>query len=235
MLIVMGAGTPEKYKLAAARFATVIELPPYNALPAPTSSHADLLICPVGGALYTLEDYYRTVGEAAINAICSAAKLEMRFISLHAGPEYPHDVPLCAKRAGKLFISGKHTAPELLNAASNEGLRVITVRQGYAACSAAAAGECIITADRGIHDAAIRAGERSLLISPGNIDLPGYDFGFIGGCGGYCSARRELWFCGDPMTHPDGRLIGKFCRSAGVGIVSLAPERLFDCGGIFFF
>ena len=228
MLLAIGCGAPQTViNAAAAQGAKVITLPAYPRLGAPVSSHADLLIHPLGGALCSEKN-----GGAEQ---CDGAGLELRFIGADAGSVYPADVPLCAKRVGDFFLVSRATAPELCDAAAGLGLHVITTKQGYTACSAAAAGCGIITSDTGIACAASKAGIPRLVISPGSIDLPGYGYGFIGGSCAFCAERGEVWLTGDPMTHPDGESIAAFIRSCGALPRALTTGRLYDCGGMFFF
>ena len=67
------------------------------------------------------------------------------------------------------------------------------------------------------------------------VDLPGYGYGFIGGACGFCAERGEVWFAGDPLTHPDGAAVVDFVTSRGFRAFPLGSGRLFDCGGMFFF
>ncbi|MGM9596634.1 MAG: DUF6873 family GME fold protein [Eubacteriales bacterium] len=239
MLFVTGAGTPGEIIDAARKRGTEpLLLPPYPALPFPVSAHADLLIHPLDGRLYTWSDYYSGVPGAAkvIDRICERSGLSLCFISADAGDEYPADVCLCAKRIDDFFIVNPQTAAELFEVSKQSGFYLIAVKQGYAACSAAQVGKnALITADSGIAKAAVAAGLNVLDIQPGGIDLPGYRYGFIGGASGFCSHRGEVWFCGDPSTHPDGERMLSFIRESGSEAVLLSERRLYDCGGIFFF
>lgn len=235
MLFAVGAGIPRNMLdgTAATGVETVI-LPPYAALPSPVASHADLLIHPLNGVLYTFGGYYR-IAAREIDRICENSGFELRFIEAEAGELYPKDVPLCAKRMGDMFISNPRTAPEICRSAGAAGLHIVPVSQGYAACSTAVAGDGVITADAGIAAAAHRAGITVLEIAPGHIDLPGYGYGFIGGACGFCAERGEVWFAGDPLTHPDGAAVVDFVTSRGFRAFPLGSGRLFDCGGMFFF
>lgn len=239
MLFVTGAGTPGEIIDAARKRGTEpLLLPPYPALPFPVSAHADLLIHPLDGRLYTWSDYYVSVPGAAkvVDRICERSGLSLCFISADAGDAYPADVCLCAKRIDDFFIVNPQTATELFEASKQSGLYPIAVKQGYAACSAAQVGKnALITADSGIAKAAVAAGLNVLDIQPGGIDLPGYRYGFIGGASGFCSRRGEVWLCGDPSSHPDGKRILSFIHSCGSEAVLLSERRLYDCGGIFFF
>lgn len=239
MLFVIGAGAPgEIINAARQRDTDPLLLPPYPALPFPVAAHADLLIHPLDGRLYTWSDYYVSVPGAAkvVDRICERSGLSLCFISADAGDAYPADVCLCAKRIDDFFIVNPQTATELFEASKQSGLYPIAVKQGYAACSAAQVGKnALITADSGIAKAAVAAGLNVLDIQPGGIDLPGYRYGFIGGASGFCSRRGEVWLCGDPSSHPDGERILSFIHSCGSEAVLLSERRLYDCGGIFFF
>ena len=239
MLFVIGAGAPgEIINASRQRDTDPLLLPPYPALPFPVAAHADLLIHPLDGRLYTWSDYYVSVPGAAkvVDRICERSGLSLCFISADAGDAYPADVCLCAKRIDDFFIVNPQTATELFEASKQSGLYPIAVKQGYAACSAAQVGKnALITADSGIAKAAVAAGLNVLDIQPGGIDLPGYRYGFIGGASGFCSRRGEVWLCGDPSSHPDGERILSFIHSCGSEAVLLSERRLYDCGGIFFF
>ena len=85
------------------------------------------------------------------------------------------------------------------------GLELIPVKQGYAKCSLCIVSEnAVITADEGLAYTLCRAGLDVLKIIPGCIRLPGYGYGFIGGCCGKLDAAT-MAFAGDPLTHPDGK------------------------------
>jgi len=106
------------------------------------------------------------------------------------------------------------------------------VKQGYAACSAAAVdGYSIITADKAIAEAAGSRGYQALVISPGGIRLDGYDYGFIGGCCGLLD-EKTLAFTGRLSSIKDGERIKGFCASRGVSVIELTDEPMKDIGGI---
>ena len=87
------------------------------------------------------------------------------------GAAYPADVPFnvfCA--AGRLFGRLKSVSPDVLAAARERGYGPVDVKQGYAACSTLVLSEsALVTADRGIADAAERLGAEVLRISPGEV------------------------------------------------------------------
>ncbi len=150
------------------------------------------------------------------------------------GAKYPADIIYNACSTGKYFIhSLKHTAQALLNVAKVSGLRLVDVPQGYAKCSIAVVSEdAIITYDRGIAEAASEL--EVLLIKPGHINLPGYNTGFIGGCTGLDTYRKELVFNGDLSMHPDGDRIRDFVTAHGVTVKDFPGRPLTDIGSIIF-
>ena len=92
--------------------------------------------------------------------------------------------------------------------------------------------ENVITADVGISRALSEVGINVLLITPGHISLPPYEYGFIGGASGVDG--KTVYFLGDIMTHPDGKKITEFIENLGMKAVSLDSGELQDMGGIVF-
>ena len=113
-------------------------------------------------------------------------------------------------------------------------MSVYPVGQGYTRCSACVLGEnAIITADPSISEAAERAGLDVLRIQPGHISLPGYEYGFIGGCTGLLGPGL-LGVCGCLENHPDGGRMLDFAEAHGVRVLTIpTPDgRLWDIVGI---
>lgn len=244
MLAVLSARTPAAIVEALReRGYTVLLLPPYGALASPVCDHADMLLCALGTHLFCPLAYAeQSDARAVLDECCRRTGL-----ALSPLPEgeifssvYPNDIKLNALLlGGHLFARLDAVSPALCRYAETAvRLKLTDVRQGYARCSTAqVAPNAIITADRGIVDAAHSAGIEALLISPGGIALPGYDYGFIGGASGYDATSRTLYLCGSPALHPDwqnGR-IPAFCQSHGCKVVVLPHSEWIDVGGIQFY
>lgn len=146
---------------------------------------------------------------------------------------YPNNIAYNIARVGNYAIhKTKHTDLVIKNFLEKSDVEFINVNQGYSKCSTCVVTEnSIITSDNSIHNKAIEKGIQSLLIRSGFIDLPGLDYGFIGGASGKISAR-ELLFCGDINYHPDAYRITEFLDRQNINLINLCNSFLFDAGSI---
>jgi len=185
------------------------------------ASHADLQLCRLGcrddAPVIRATDLERA-------AICG---------------EYPRDIPFNVACTGKFFIHNlKYSNPRLLEAARGAGMTLIDVPQGYTKCSVVVVDEnSIITYDRGIASACDSHNTNTapaeplnvLLIEPGQVELPGYDTGFIGGASGRIG--NTIIFCGDITAHTDADAIIQFIKNRGLEI-KYFDFPLLDIGSI---
>lgn len=203
----------------------VISLPALMSLPSPIASHPDTLAAQIGEKLFIYSDY------SAGAELFSSFDIGYEKIAQAAGSTYPLDTRLNCFLCGKtLFCRRESCAPEILCFAENSGISISDTNQGYAHCAALAVPGGIITADKNIAESAEKRGDNVLNISDGDILLPGYACGFIGGAGGVIGT--EVFFFGDPLTHRDGKRITGFISSLGLASVSLFGGELVDFGGI---
>ena len=146
---------------------------------------------------------------------------------------YPGDVLCNAMQIGdKLFASVGAVEPTIYSVAESMGLRTIHVNQGYTKCSTAVINEnAIITMDAGIGAAGKFMGLDIMIISERHIQLPGYEYGFIGGCCGLID-KNVLAFTGRLDSLSFEKPIQEFCKKHNVQIVELTDEPMFDIGGI---
>jgi len=178
------------------------------------SCHPDILYCRLGG------------GEAAVIFAGDETKLS---------PEYPMD---CLYNAVVLkeYVIHKQgvTSPLLLDTIANEkhGLarQFINVPQGYTKCNVVVVDDThIITSDEGIVKAVCGKLE-CLLISPKQIVLPGFQYGFIGGCSG--RVGNKIIFNGNLKAHSDFKRIKSFIENCGLELVYFEDWPLTDIGSI---
>ena len=201
-----------------------IPLAPFSALSHPVDTHADMLLLSVGNVVFVHKDY----------KIDLSAFENVIHIDEPLGNKYPNDVLLNIAIVGKnVFANIKNASKTILKYLEDNGFAIHHVSQGYAHCSTCIVSEnAIITADKGIAQAAQCVGIDVLLISEGNISLPPYNHGFIGGACGATS--HSIYFCGSLNYHPDGDKIREFIKNHSKDIIELSDSPLIDIGGILF-
>lgn len=194
-------------------------------LPEATSNHADMMCCHIDGVQMFVYDRDLASQLEKLGFSCTVPQAP-------PGAVYPHDAALNCARIGSCVIYGrKSAAPELVEYIGRLGLPYAAVAQGYVRCSCAIVdARSIITADRGIADAAGRLGIDVLRITPGYIELPGYSYGFIGGACAKLSADK-MYFSGSLEHHPDCKSILRFLEERAVEPV-FGKGGIFDFGGI---
>lgn len=195
-------------------------LAPFDALAAPTDTHADMLLLKVGDVIFKHTNYML---EGDYSNICDPISAK-----------YPYDVPLNIAIVGKhAFLNEKHASKTVLKYLNENGYRIHHVSQGYTHCSTCIVNDnALISADIGIVRTAQNLGIDVLQISKGCISLPPYEYGFIGGCSG--STDDAIYFCGSLSYHPDGEQIRDFIESHRKEVIELVDTPLSDVGGIVF-
>jgi len=184
------------------------------------------------------------------------------------GPNYPGNIIYNAVCTGKYFIHNlKYTDPSLMQRAQlhhakgtastaclggcdtlweDTPLIFVDVPQGYTRCCCLPVDDSsFITSDHGIAKALSSYDIDVLLIEKGHILLPGFDYGFIGGCCGHvmthpatdsctasASADKVIVFNGDLTMHPDHRRIIDFIEAHGIKPVWFEDEPLMDIGSV---
>ena len=201
-----------------------VSLPPFSALSHPVDTHADMLLLSVGDTIFVHRDY-----PIEIKGFDKVVKIDEPM-----SDKYPNDVLLNIALVGKnAFANTKYASKTVLKYLEEKGFSINHVSQGYAHCSTCIVSEnALITADLGIAEAAQKVGVDVLKIGEGNINLPPYNHGFIGGSCGSCGDK--IYFCGSLNYHPDGEKIRRFCALYGKTAIDLFDAPLVDVGGIVF-
>nr|WP_283123981.1 hypothetical protein [Angelakisella massiliensis] len=110
--------------------------------------------------------------------------------------------------------------------------RFLHSRQGYARCSVClVSSNSAITSDPTLYGLLTAAGLDVLKLPPGDILLPGYDTGFIGGCCGLIHPRR-MAFTGSLEYYHCGMAVVRFLERYQIEPVFLRKGKLLDVGGI---
>ncbi|KOA20225.1 hypothetical protein CLHOM_14300 [Clostridium homopropionicum DSM 5847] len=146
---------------------------------------------------------------------------------------YPHDIILNALNISNYFVHYlDYTDTNLLNFFKYQK-NFLKVKQGYTKCSTAIINDkAIITSDTGIASILSSNHIDVLLLPPGDILLPGLNYGFIGGC---CGLIREdvLAFYGNLKYYKYRDEVMNFLKKHKVTPVFLREGPLIDRGSIF--
>lgn len=232
--------------------------PVSSVLPGALAAHPDMLIHNAGDRLICAPEIYDALlAQSKDNTYTGTSRLKFAFGTSpfilpflffsgnrkavyrgyrNPGEKYPEDIRYnCFVINGSLICNAANTDKSIIEYHTSLGRRIIDCKQGYASCSALRlSSNAVITADTSVAEACEKAFANVLLIRPGYINLEGYSYGFIGGCGGMLD-RFNLGIFGSLSSHPDGEKIKQFATSQGVNITELKSGNLTDYGGIISF
>ena len=212
-------------RTALSAYGEPVPLPSWYMLEAPVCSHPDMLVAKIERELLVHEDYHE--GRAVLERLGIPYNLSYSKV----GARYPEDIRLNCLATDTAFLSNeKYISREALALADRLGLQRIHVKQGYAKCSCACAGNAIATMDRGIASAVRGCGMDTLLLAPSVIGVEKYDTGFIGGASVLLD-ERTLGFFGKIENFESYPVLSEFFEARGVRLVSLGQTPLFDYGG----
>jgi hypothetical protein len=232
--IIHSLDLPEPYlRVLSVAFpeASLIPIPRSTDVYPSIASHPDIFIFTPDRKHFVVPD---SLPDSIVHAISAAG---FRVILSHAVPkgEYPGTCVLNAVRVGKyIFHNIKYTDLSIKCLASELGLELVHVNQGYARCSVIPVGQdSLITCDPGIDKAARAKGLDSKLVATDKLLLLGQKHGFIGGASGN-TPDGKIVFLGDISGHPDSEDILPFLAKYGIKYVSFQELPLFDAGSIIF-
>lgn len=207
----------------------------YNLLICPPSSllyeavcgHPDMLMNIVSNSIIVHKDMDTEFIQKLISLNYSVYKSNSALQN-----KYPYDVPLNALCLGDFFVhSINFTDTNLLSLLKNK--KLLNVNQGYTKCSTCVvSNKAVITSDTSIAKALTLQKIDVLLIPPGDIILPGLDYGFIGGATGLIE-NDVLAFYGHLDNYLYGKEILVFLKKHKIEPVFLRNGKLIDRGSIF--
>lgn len=206
---------------------SVLPVPKDDSLAGMIAYHPDMIISCVGNKIITAEKYSEVNSHLFACLKRSGFEIETEVLPMR-GPVYPYDVSFNALVTDEFTVCNPEYASPLITSAEN-GRKIFAVNQGYSACSVLWLGNGAVTSDKGIERVLKENGIETLLISPGHITLPGYDYGFIGGAS-FCINDTVFTF-GDLKYHPDADEIYDFLNKKRKSICALSDEPLYDLGG----
>lgn len=208
----------------------ILPIPDNPYVDARLSGHADLSVLHLGGNRLLLAPYLKG---GSFSQQLEYRGFNIKFADIEQSALYPNDAQINVCILGNKVIYNPKTVPDAIVKYLAIGDRAVQIisKQGYSRCSVCIVSDnAIITADEGICRSAKAHGIDVLKIRPGYIDLPGFDYGFIGGASFKISDTR-LAFTGRLDSHPDAEQIIEFASLHNVNIVYITDKPAFDIGG----
>lgn len=209
---------------------SIITVPKYSKLYNAIDGHPDIQL-----SLTNSEDFSLIVNKDIdltfldqLNKLNIKYKLSTEFI----GSTYPDNISLNAIVLKNYLIHNlKYTDSSLLVFSKDK--EKINIKQGYAKCSTVVLREkALITSDKGIYKSLIEHDFDVLLLNPGDILLPGLDYGFIGGSTGLLTSNK-LGIFGDLSYYNQGNEVIKFLKKYDIEPIYLRKGPLIDRGSLF--
>ncbi len=212
----------------------VIPLPRHKNLPEAIASHPDTLLFYAYRELFVPAEYCDIAPYVFSEIRELHPNIKINFTDDILGEKYPEDAKMNAKQFGtKLFAKADSLSPAIKDFAKRRGLELVNVNQGYPACTTLALGcAAAISADAGVARVLKDEGIDVTLIQNGDISLPPYEYGFIGGASGVY--KNKIFFLGDCKKHRNHVIIEMVIKSNGYTPISLSNEPLCDLGGLVF-
>ncbi len=210
----------------------VIKLPPSEKLSKPLASHPDMILFSHANNIIASAEYCERY-PWVFSDIREYSNASLTFTADSFSDKYPYDAIFNALTLGNTVFMKENTISESIKTyAEKSELRTVNTEQGYPACTTLGFENSAITADLGMAKILENNGVNVTVIRNGDISLPPYEYGFIGGASGVCG--NKIYFLGDISTHRDYGLINKAVSDAGYTLVSLSDEPLADLGRILF-
>lgn len=148
--------------------------------------------------------------------------------------KYPGNISLNAYITDNYLVHNlKFTDKKILEYCKNK--KTINVNQGYTKCSILPLREkVIITNDTGIYNTLKNENFDILLLPFGDIELSGFNYGFIGGVGGMISSDSMAFF-GSLDNYAFGDEVKKFLYKYDIKPIYLNNTKLIDRGSLLVF
>lgn len=206
----------------------VHRIKPVPSLDERIAGHPDLQLFPYNGTVFAHKD----LDTESKTVIAQYGNLVICDRSIRS--PYPDDSPFNIALAGNTAFCRKDLIPrEISDAFNRDGINVVHVNQGYSRCSIIPLNEnSIITEDDAIARTAEKRGFTVLRIARGKVTLPGFPYGFLGGCTGVTDS--SVYFTGVLDQTPEKSAIYGFISSTGKSVVFLSSDPLIDFGSILF-
>lgn len=208
----------------------ILMLQPHRSLYTAVCSHPDMLLHHIGGETIV---YAPGTDPALLDELITYGFKLLKGES-ELSPAYPWDIAYNVARVGNKYLHNlKYTDPVIKKQLKGLDVEPIHVEQGYAKCAILPIDEkSIITSDAGIVRAAEKKGIEVLLVdSRESIQLPGLDYGFIGGVGGMLG-KSVCVFNGSVDKLSGYEAVLTFLSRRNIHFKGLSKDCMTDIGSI---
>lgn len=204
-----------------------IKVPPNFKLSTAVSDHPDMLL----NIIYEKNILVHKDMDKSFTLFLSELGYNIHLSDKILKKEYPEDIILNGLNLKDIFIHRlDKTDPALLRLLG--GKRLINSKQGYSKCSVAVLSEnAFITSDDNMEKILASEGKKVLKLPYGDIILPGYNYGFIGGCCGLIG-KNVMAFYGDLGFYKYGETVLDFLKENKIEANFLRKGKLIDRGSI---
>lgn len=195
----------------------------------PVSYHPDMVIHPVNHntivvAPNVFDYYYENLKNTPIKVVKGETILSRN---------YPDDIAYNVARVWKYAIHRtKYMDKKLRNMLEKENVQFVDVKQGYSKCSTGIISEkAVVTSDKSIKEKLVKEGIDVCYVKQGYIDLPGFDYGFIGGSI-FSLGMNDVFFSGQIEQYNDKESVLNFIKKYGKESRFLSSKKIIDIGSV---
>ena len=192
------------------------------------AGHPDIFFCPIDEKMIVAPNI-----PAVYMDFLHKHKVDFIAGKTIVGNRKQNTMPYNAVITDKYVIhNSRFTDASILEATKNK--KFIDVKQGFTRCSLMPLkDDNFLVSDKGIEKKLQEYGLNCHYFSPEEIILPGFPYGFIGGCMG--AYKNKIFIIGSLKYHSDGAETERLLKRLNYEIVELYDGKLFDCGSIFFY
>lgn len=223
MLIIIDKRIPEEAKNNLSKYGELFELETSDIVYDAISGHPDIFIFQHNNKIIIApQNPKNLINKLAEKGIC------FQIGTNNLGNKHPETAFYNVANNSEIFIGNKNTCDKSI-ADIAKGKIWIQSKQSYSRCNNIILDtKSIITNDKTVH----KQIETSLYINPEGIILPGFDYGFIGGCTGIID--NKVFLIGSLNYHSQGELISEYIKDSNHELIELYDGPLYDGGGIIF-
>ncbi len=223
MLIIIDKRIPQEAKNNLSKHGEIFELETSDIVYDSISGHPDIFIFQHNNKLILAPQSPQNLIDKLIE---KGINFQMGINNLDK--KYPKTSFYNVANTTDLFIGNNKTCDKSITDIA-KGKLWIQTKQSYSRCNnIILTSSSIITNDNKVDNKV----ETSLYINPEGIVLPGFDYGFIGGCAGIID--NKVFLIGSLKHHSQGEIITEYIKASNHQIVELYDGPLYDGGGIIF-